>query len=123
MPVERLQNIFIESIAICIYSIDLTYMKPGSQTPGMDAIHFKISKHMEDKYLIANLPKKKRNYCTYKSAENIKVQRAKIITPELKKQFKRQAESYNKNLCLSLIPKCIIKSICKNYKASTVKRV
>lgn len=123
VPVEKLQNIFIESIAICIYSIDLTYMRPGSQTPGMDNIHFKTSKHMEDEYLITNLPKKKRNHCKYKSAENIKVQRAKIITPELKEQFKRQAQSYNKNLCLSLIPKCIIKSIRKNYTASTVKRV
>jgi retron-type reverse transcriptase len=123
VPVERLQNIFIESIAICIYSIDLTYRKPGSQTPGMDNIHFKTSKHMENEYLIANIPKKKRNYCKYKSAENIKVQRAKIITPELKEQFKRQAKSYNKNFCLSLIPKCIIKSVRKNYTASTVKRV
>jgi hypothetical protein len=60
VPVERLQNIFIESFAICIYSIDLTYRKPGSQTPGMDSVHFKTSKHMEDEYLIANLPKKKK---------------------------------------------------------------
>lgn len=60
VPVERLQNIFIESIAIAIYSIDLTYRKPGSQTPGMDNIHFKTSKHIEDEYLIASLPKKKR---------------------------------------------------------------
>lgn len=123
VPVERLQNVFIESIAICIYSIDLVYRKPGSQTPGMDNIHFKTSKHMEDEYLIANLPKKKRNHCKYKSAENIKVQRKKIITPELKEQFKREAQSYNKNLCLSLASKCIIKSIRKNYIASTVKRV
>ena len=48
VPVERLQNIFIESIAVCIYSIDLTYRKPGSQTPGLDHIHFKTSKHIED---------------------------------------------------------------------------
>jgi uncharacterized protein YsxB (DUF464 family) len=123
VPVERLQNIFIESIAICIYSIDLTYRKPGSQTPGMDNIHFKTSKHMEDEYLLANLPKKKRNHCKYKSAENIKVQRAKIITSELREQFKRQAQSYNKNLCLDLVSKCIIKSIRKNYVASPVKRV
>jgi retron-type reverse transcriptase len=123
VPVERLQNIFIESIAICIYSIDLTYRKPGSQTPGMDNMHFKTSKHIEDEYLIANLPKKKRNHCKYKSPENIKVQRAKLITPELREQFKRQAQSYNKNFCLRLVSKCIIKSIRKNYKASTVKRV
>jgi retron-type reverse transcriptase len=123
VPVERLQNIFIESIAICIYSIDLTYRKPGSQTPGMDNIHFKTSKHIEDEYLIANLPKKKRNHCRYQSAENIKVQRAKVITLELREQFKRQSQSYNKNLCLSLVSKCITKSIRKNYTASTVKRV
>ena len=123
VPVERLQNIFIESIAICIYSIDLTSRKPGSQTPGMDNVHFKTSKHIEDEYLIANLPKKKRNHCKYKSAENIRVQRAKIITSELKKLFKRQAQSYNENLCLSLVSKCIIKSIRKNYTASTVKRI
>jgi hypothetical protein len=123
VPVERLQNIFIESIAICIYSIDLTYRKSGSQTPGMDSIHFKTSKHIEDECLIANLPKKKKNHCKYKSAENIKVQRAKIITSGLREQFKRQAQSYNKNLCLSLISKCIIKSIRKNYIASPVKRV
>jgi len=123
VPVERLQNIFIESIAICIYSIDLIYRKPGSQTPGMDNIHFKTSKHIEDEYLIANLPKKKRNHCKYKSAENIRVQRVKIITSELREQFKRQAQSYNKNLCLNLVSKCIIKSIRKNYIASPVKRV
>ena len=123
VPVERLQNIFIESIAICIYSIDLVYRKPGSQTPGMDNTHFKTSKHMEDEYLLANLPKKKRNHCKYKSAENIKVQRAKIITSELREQFKHQAQSYNKNLCLDLVSKCIIKSIRKNYIASPVKRV
>ena len=123
VPVERLQNIFIESIAICIYSIDITYRKPGSQTPGIDNIHFKTSKHMEDEYLIANSPKKKRNHCKYKSAENIKVQRAKIITPELREQFKRQSQSYNKNICLSLVSKCITKSIRKNYTASAVKRV
>jgi len=93
VPVERLQNIFIESIAICICSIDLTSRKPGSQTPGMDNVHFKTSKHIEDEYLIANLPKKKRNHCKYKSAENIRVQRAKIITSELRKQFKRQAQN------------------------------
>ena len=122
VTVERLQNIFIESIAICIYSINLTYRKPGRQTPGLDNIHFKTSKHMEDEYLIANLPKKKRNHCKYKSAENIRVQRAKIITSELREQFKCQAQSYNKNLCLSLVSKCIIKSIRKNYIASTVKR-
>ena len=67
--------------------------------------------------------KKKRNHCKYKSAENIKVQRAKIITFELKEQFKHQAQSYNKNLCLDLVSKCLIKSIRKNYIASPVKRV
>lgn len=67
--------------------------------------------------------KKKRNHCKHKSAENIRVQRANTITPELKEQFKCQAQSYNKNLCLSLVSKCIIKSIRKNYIASSVKRV
>lgn len=85
VPIERLQNIFIESFAVCIYSIDLTSKKPGSQTPGVDNICFKSAKHMEDEYLINNLPKKKRNHSKYKSLENLKVQRAKIITPELKK--------------------------------------
>ena len=123
LPVERLQNIFIESIAICIYSINLIYRNPGSKTPGMDNIHFKTSKHIENEYLIASLPKKKRNHCKYKSVENIEVQCVKVITPELKEQFKRQAQNYNKNLRLSLVSKCIIKSIRKNYTASTVKRV
>ena len=123
VPIERLQNIFIESIAVCIYSIDLTYKKPGSRTPGLDNVHFKTSRHIEDDYLIANLPKKKRNHDKYKSANNIEAQRLKIITSELKEQFKLQARNYNKNLCLSLVPKCIIKSIRKNYKASTVRRV
>lgn len=123
VPVERLQNIFIESIAICIYSVNLTCKKPGSQTPGIDNIHFKTAQHMEDEYLIANLPKKKRNHCKYKSTENLKVQRAKIITLELKEQFKHQARSYNQKLRISLVSKCTIKSIRKNYTASIVKRV
>lgn len=123
VPVERLQNIFIESFAICIYSIHITSISSGSQTPGVDNICFKSTKYFEDIYLKKNLQKKKRNHVKYKSTENLKVQRAKIITPELKLQFNKEAKIYNKNLCFQLISQCLLKTFRKNYQAQTVKRI
>jgi hypothetical protein len=120
---SRLQNIFIESFSVAIFSINQISKSSGRFSAGLDKVSFKTSGYFEDRYLINNLPKKKRNNLTYKSPKNLQIQRTKIITTELKKQFQSDAQLYNRRLCLELIPKVLIKTLQKNYRADTVKRL
>jgi len=120
---SRLQNIFIESFSIAIYAIEHVRKSPGCFTPGLDNVCFKNSKYFEDQYLLKNLPKKKRNNLRYRSLENLQIQRMKIITETLKKQFQIDAENYNIKLRSRLIPKVCVKTLRKNYQGDTVKRI
>jgi hypothetical protein len=120
---SRLQNIFIESFSIMVFSINQIKKSSGRFSAGVDHVSFRTSKDFEDRYLINNLPKKKRNSLRYKSPENLQIQRAKIVTNELKKQFQLNAQRYNHELRLELISKTSIKTLQKNYRADTVKRI
>jgi len=120
--INRLQNLLIESFVIVIYSINSISKSDGSKTPGIDGISFKDSKYFEDKYILDNMPKKKRNAVKYMSISNIETQRYKIINADLKKQFTIQAQDFNNNLKLEFISRCQIKSFSKNYVADTVIR-
>jgi hypothetical protein len=120
---SRLQNNFIESFSVMVFSINQIKKSTGRFSAGVDNISFKTSKYFEDKYLINNLPKKKSNSLRYKSPKNLQIQRAKIVTDFLKKQFQLDAQKYNHKFCMELISKTRIKTLQKNYRADTVKRV
>jgi hypothetical protein len=118
----RLQNIIIESFCICVFSINLVKEFPGSKNAGNDNISFKTVTFFEDKFLITILPKKKRNHTKFRSMKNLVITK-KLISEHLKTKFVQEAKAYNLNLCLKIIPNCIIKTIMTNYKASSIKRI
>jgi len=121
--IERLQNIFIESFCVCVYSIYLISNSPKSIIAGLDNVCFKKPKLFEDRYILSHMSAKKRNNYRFKSSENMETQRNKLISDELKKKFEMQAQIFNTRLCFELIDKCQIKTLRKNYSAQALKRI
>jgi retron-type reverse transcriptase len=121
--IERMQQLFIESPAICLMAIHDLKSSSSSMTPGIDNVAF------------TSLTKKKQEYVTQKtkgtryskSSKTYKVKKdlpkAAVIDNQLESLLKKNMLIENDKLCWLLYKKCNIKSLKKNYRGSTVRRV
>lgn len=121
---ERLQCLLIESFSIAIYAINDIKSASGSNTPGSDSIRFK------SKTEFLNDIQKKRLIKTkyFFSTKSIKVKKdlPKIVKDNIVEDSKlaeQLAAEYNLKLQLELIKKVNLKSIRKNYKSRSIKRI
>jgi retron-type reverse transcriptase len=121
---ERLQCLLIESFSIAIYAINDIKSVSGSNIPGLDSIRFK------SKAEFLNDIQKKRLIKTkyFFSTKSIKVKKdlPKIVKDNIVEDSKlaeQLAAEYNVKLQLELIKKVNLKSIRKNYKSKSIKRI
>jgi hypothetical protein len=95
--IERLQNIFMESIVVAVYAIHVLRLSFNGHLAGLDTICFKsindfITTKISDDYS-----------CIVKKAQD-------------------QVFQYNQLLCLILLRKVNLKSLRKNYKSNSVRQ-
>lgn len=121
---EKLQCLFIESFSIAIYAINDIKSASDSKTSGSDSIRFKSKaeflKDIQKKRLI-----KTRYFFSTKSIK-IKKDLPKIVKDNIAEDSRlaeQLAAEYNSKLQLELIKKVNIKSIRKNYKSKSTKRI
>jgi hypothetical protein len=124
LDIEKLQCIFIESFSIAIYAIDSIKSSSGSTTAGTDFVRFKTTQ--EFLKLIQEEKLKKTKYFYSKKNQKVKKDLPKVIIDnhfESSKLADNQAFTFNNLLQLNLLKKVNLKSIQKNYKSSSVKRI
>lgn len=121
---ERLQCLLIESFSIAIYVINDIKSEPGSKTPGTDSIRFKFKAEFLNDIQKSKLIKPKYFF----SRKSIKVRKdlPKIVQNSLEEDSKlaeQLSAEYNLKLQLEMVKKVHLKSILKNYKSTSVKRI
>ena len=121
--IEKLQQWFIESPAICWFAIQQVRTSFGSIIPGVDKIAF------------TSLAKKKREYAKSgwtntrysKSSKSYKIKKdfpkTSIITEQIEKILLNTVIKENNELCWLLFKKCVVKNLKKNYRGGSVRRV
>ena len=122
--IVRLQCLLMESFSIAVYAVNYIKVSPGGNTAGTDLVRFK--KKSEFLKVIEDTRLKNSSYGF--SSKNIKVKKdlPKFILDNLAEDSKLaelQADEFNLKLQIDLIKKVNIKSIRKNYKSNSVKRV
>ena len=121
---EKLQCLFIESFSIAIYAINYIKSASGSNTAGSDSIRFKSKAEF-----LNNIQKKRLIKTKYFfSTKSVKVKKdlPKIVKDNIVEDLKlaeQLAAEYNLKLQLELIKKVNLKSIRKNYKPISTKRI
>lgn len=121
---ERLQCLLIESFSTAIYVINDIKSGPGSKTPGIDSIRFKSKAEFLNDIQESKLIKT-RYFCSSKSIK-VKKDLPKIVQDNLKEDSKLAEQlfaEYNLKLQLEMVKKVNLKSILKNYKSTSVKRI
>ena len=121
--IEKIQQLFMESPAICLLAIQEVKNSSGSVTPGIDNVSFTSLAKKKQEYVRNKI----KNSRYSKSSKNFKV---KKDLPQ-KANIDKQVESFlkenvlveNSKLCWLLYQKCNIKSLRKNYRGSTIRRV
>lgn len=121
--IEKLQQLFIESPAIRLLAVQEVKKSPGSSTPGIDNISFTSLEKKKQEYI----KRKIKNSRYFKSSKNFKVKKdlpkVAIINKQIENFLRENVLVENSELCWSLYRKCNIKSLRKNYRGSTIRRV
>jgi hypothetical protein len=102
--IERLQNLFIESVAIRYYVVRNLLRSCGRFIAGMDMVSF-----LSFKLECFRFQKK-----SFKNT---------TLTKEIRRCIKRQVDHQNLRLCIKLFQSCNPKTYRKNYKGDTVKKI
>lgn len=121
---ERLQCVFIESFSIAIYAIYSIKSSSDSTIAGTDLVRFK--KKYEFLKDIQEAKLKKTKYFYSKKSPKVKKDLPKIIVENLLKDSEladNKAFEFNNLLQLDLLKKINLKSIRKNYKSGSIKRI
>ena len=122
--IVRLQCLLMESFSIAVYAINYIKISPGGSTAGIDLVRFKRKSEFLNDIQKARFKDSKYFY----SSKSIKVKKdlPKFILDNFVKDSKTAkalADGFNLNLQLELIKKVNLKTIRKNYKSSSVRRV
>lgn len=121
--IEKIQQLFIESSAIRLLAIQEIKNSSGSVTPGIDNVSFTFLEKKKQEYV----KKKIKSTRYFKSSKNFKVKKdlpkAAIIDKQVEDSLKENVFVENSELCWLLYKKSNIKSLRKNYRGSTVRRV
>jgi len=120
----RLQCLLIESFSIAVFAINSIKTMPGSNTAGSDSIRFKSKAEFLNDLQKERLKKTKYFFST--KSIKIKKDLPKIVKDNITEDSKlanQLAKEYNLKLQLELIKKVNLKSIQKNYKPISTKRI
>jgi len=119
----RLQNIFIESITIAVISIDDIYQSNGKFSYGTDNVSFKkvseLFNELQNKRLVGTKYARSIKKSFYKYKPKLAIDFAKVDMTEAQVQ----CDTFNCNLKYKLLQQCNLKSIRKNYKSISIRRI
>jgi len=121
---QRLQCLLIESFSIAVYAINSIKTASGSNTAGLDTIRFKSKAEFLNNIQKERLIKTKYFFST--KSVKVKKDLPKIIKDNIDKDSELAEQlvtKYNLKLQLELIKKVNLKSIRKNYKPTSIKRI
>ena len=121
---ERLQCLLIESFFIAIYAVNDIKSASGSNTAGSDSVRFKSKAEFLNDIQKERLIKTKYFFST--KSVKVKKDSPKIVKDNIVEDSKlaeQLAAEYNLKLQLELIKKVNLKSIRKNYKPISTKRI
>jgi retron-type reverse transcriptase len=122
--IARLQCLLMESFSIAVYAVNYIKVSPGGDTAGTDLVRFR--KKSEFLKAIRDNRFKKSRYGFSSKSIKVKKDLPKFILDNLaedSKFAKLQADKFNLELQIDLIKKVNMKSIRKNYKSKSVKKV
>lgn len=123
VKIEKLQCVFIESFAICVLAVYEISKSPGSNTAGTDGKFFKNLQSQKADFFKKNL----KNTRYQMSSKPFKIKkdlpRKAWITDDILSNLKSTLTQDNLDFCFKLVQKCNFKTLRKNYKANSVKRV
>lgn len=122
--IVRLQCSLMESFSIVVYALDCIKSSSGGNSAGTDLIRFR--KKSEFLKTIQDTRLKNSRYGFSSKSIKVKKDLPKFILDNLvedSKLAKLQADEFNLKLQIDLIKKVNMKSIRKNYKSKSVKRV
>lgn len=119
----QLQNIFIESYSILLYCIFEYKKNSGSKTAGVDNIAFASLEDEKEKLIQIRLKGTRYSMSTKRfTIKKDKPRVAELMLEDISK-LKLNVKHINQQIVTKLLKKCNMKSLQKNYKASTIKRV
>ena len=123
IEIEKLQCIFIESFSIGVLAVYEISKSSGANTAGTDGNHFETLKNLKSIFLKKNL----KNTRYQRSTKSFKIKKdlpkKALITNEILSTLKLNLKEVNLNLCFKLLKLCNFKTLRKNYKAGSVKRI
>jgi len=123
IEIEKLQCIFIESFAISVLAVYEISKSSGANTAGTDGNFFKNLQSQKADFLKKNL----KNTRYQRSGKSFKVKKdlpkKALITKKILSDLELTLKQDNLDLCFKLLKQCNFKTLRKNYKASSVKRV
>lgn len=122
--IVRLQCLLMESFSIAVYAVNYIKVSSGGNTAGTDSVRFR--KKSEFLKVIQDTRLKNSRYGFSSKSIKVKKDLPKFILDNLaedSKLAKLQADEFNLKLQIDLIKKVNMKSIRKNYKSKSVKRV
>nr|YP_010377420.1 hypothetical protein NDC64_mgp21 [Navicula tsukamotoi]QYB23107.1 hypothetical protein [Navicula tsukamotoi] len=123
IEIEKLQRIFIESFAISVLAVYEISKSLGANTAGTDGNFFKNLQSQKADFFKKNL----KNTRYQRSGKSFKVKKdlpkKALINEEILSNLKLTLKEDNLDLCFKLLKQCNFKTLRKNYKASSIKRV
>ena len=121
--IEKIQQFFIESPSIRLLAIQEVKNSSASKTPGIDNVSFAFLEKKQQEYVKQKIKSTK----YFKSSTNFKVKKylpkSAIMDKQATNFLIKDVFVENSELCQSLYKKCDIKSLKKNYRGSTIRRV
>lgn len=122
--IEKLQCLFLESFPISILAVYEISISPGSILPGNDEKKFKTLKTKKNEFQRKILEKtnyhKKCNK-TYRTWKEFPSQA--LISNEILKRLKLELIEENLKFRFKLLQQCNLKTLQKNYKGNSLKKV
>jgi len=120
---ERLQCIFLESLLIAILAVFEISKSPGANTPGIDGKYFSTISDKRENYINQQLigTRYQKSGKSFKVKKNLP--KKAVITDVIAEQLKRQLSEETLQLRFKLLQQCNLKTIRKNYKGSSIRRV
>ncbi len=121
--IEKLQCIFAESFCISVLAVLEISKLNGAKIPGVDKKSFSTFDCKRNEYLSRQL-KRTRYYASGKSFKIKKdLPRKAILSYDLNESLKTQWINETINFRFKLLKQCNFKTIMKNYKGNSVRRV
>lgn len=121
--IKEIQQLFIESRAVCLLTIQEIKNSSASVTPGIDNIAFSSWEKKKQEFI----KRKIKNTRYFKSSKKFKVKKdlpkAVIMDKSVENSLRESVIIENSAFCWFLYKRCNVKKLRKNYRKNTIQRI